>query len=502
MASKQSVVKRKKTPGFIIPLVLALIVSLLFYQGIQRKILAEVMPTLVPIAKVDLFQHTQIQETDIAMVTIPIKGIPPGVITDPKEIIGKYVGTQFTILKNGYFMKGAVSELDDIPTKVSMLLGPNQLGITLELDLEKSVANSLEVNQDVQVRFFTTKTPSNQPFEGALFDRMKILALRSSTGTDVVNIDKNATSSSEDKDNKKGTTTTPKNQVPTILVFEANEEQVRYLILAQAMGSLNLVALPKNVKAADGIRDEESTTDPTDSKYPSTGQTEAAKDQGIGDQSIKDVLSAVSSKLTEEQMNVLQNALLEKPATKEGHLYQKNAAQVLIDSMSYSIKSLFEENGILSTANGEIVYYDAPTGQIRYFKDKSEYEGSIYALSQFSPEEIAQLKQDGKLTGAQLEALKSQENSVIEPQYSQTTKGELFQIVDEKVKFYTESEVISTLTAIKEKNGRLSQENEALLQELLGETAKNKEQNAQSTKNANTDTDTGTGNQSETPKKE
>ena len=500
MASKQSVVKRKKAPGFIIPLVLAILVTLLFYLGIQKKTLAEVMPTPVPIAKVDLFQHTQIQEADIAMVTIPIKGIPPGVITDPNEIIGKYVGTQFTILKNGYFMKGAVSELDDIPTKVSMLLGPNQLGITLELDLEKSVANSLEVNQDVQVRFFTTKTPSNQPFEGVLFDRMKILALRSSTGTDVVNIDKNATSSTEDKDNKKGTATTPKNQVPTILVFEANEEQVSYLIRAQAMGSLNLVALPKNVKGADSIEDEESAADSTDA----TDQTEAAKDQDISDQSIKDVLSAVSSKLTEDQMKVLQNALLEKPATKEGHLYQKNAAQILIDSLSYSVKSLFEENGILATANGEIVYYDAPTGQIRYFKDKSEYAGSIYALSQFSPEEIAQLKQDGKLTDAQLEALKSQENSVIEPQYSQTTKGELFQIVDEKVKFYTKSDVISTLTAIKEKNGRLNQENEALLQELLGETAKNNEQNDQSAKNASADnnTDKETGSQSETQKKE
>jgi len=231
--AKPSIVKRKKNPGVIIPLALALLVTFFFYEGAQKTTLAELRPVQVPVAKALLTQHTAITAANIVMVTIPIKGVPPNVITNPKDLIGKYVGTQYTIPTDGYFYKDSVSTLADIPSNVSMMLGPNQLGVTLQMNLEKSVANSLEAGQYVQLRFFTNKTPNQQPFEGVLFDHLKILALRNNSGVNVTNTD-----------NAKTT------QVPTVVVLQANDEQVSYLIRAQSLGTLNIVAIP-NQTASD-----------------------------------------------------------------------------------------------------------------------------------------------------------------------------------------------------------------------------------------------------------
>ena len=459
MMAKQSVIKRKKNPGFIIPLVLALAVTFLFYEGAQKKTLADVHPVQVPVAKEVLTEHSKIKDTDIAMISIPIKGVPPNILTNPKDIVGKYVGTQYTISKNGYFYKDSISTLEEIPSNISMMLGPNELGVTLQMNLEKSVANSLEAGQYVQVRFFTNKTQKQQPFEGVLFDRLKILSLRNNSGINVSNTD-----------NAKTT------QVPTVVVFQANDEQVSYLIRAQSIGSLNIVAIPSQAADAssttfgnkDGKTADSGTAGTQAGTYTGTSKTASGGGQ-LSDQTIKDVLVAAGKQLTPDQLASLQSALLKNKADSgEGHLYQKNAAELLIDSMSYTVQQLFEKSGILATSTGEIVYYDAKTGQVRYFKDKSEYEGSVYALSQLTPDQIAKLKQDGKLTDAQIQALSSQQQNTQEPRYYQTTKGEIFQIINGQAIFYTNSEVIKALTAFKQTNGSLTPDNQALLNKLLG----------------------------------
>lgn len=466
---KQSVIKRKKNPGFLVPLVLALAVTFLFYKGTERQTLATLQPVQVPIAKVQLSEHTLIKKEDIGMVTVPGKGVPPNIIRDPNELVGKYVGTKYTVPKNGYFYKDAISKLEDIPSRISMMLGPNELGVTMRINLEKSVANSLKEGQYVQVRFFTSKTPSKQLFEGVLEDKIKILALRDSAGTDVVGNDNTNTTT-----DPKAPKTTVK--VPTIVVFEATDEQVSYLLRAQNLGELNIVAIPEQTASSDAQGDGSNTNNTaSENKASETATTQTAKD----------ILDAASKSLTSEQKAALEKILQQTAVADKtkGYLYTKNPAKLLIDSMSFSIQQLFAKTGILATPNGEIVYYDPDTQQIRYFKDKAEYEGSVYALTQLSDEEIAKLKTDGKLTDEQLKVLQDRQKLTQEPQYSETTKGELFQIVDGKAVFYTNEEVIKTLTDIKQKNGRLSSENQALLDKLTDKFAKSTDTTAPATKN-------------------
>lgn len=439
--AKQSVIKRKKNPGILIPLILALAVTFLFYKGAERKTMAELRPVQVPIAKVQLTEHTEIKPEHIAMVTIPGRGVPPNIITNPKELAGKYVGTNYTIPQNGYFYKDAVKKLEEIPSRISMMLGPNDLGVTMRVNLEKSVANSLREGQYVQVRFFTNQTPSKQPFEGVLEEKIKILAIRDSSGTDVANTD------------------AQKTKVPTIVVFEATEEQVSYLMRAQSLGELNIVAI------SDELYKEEGAT----GTYQNVAYQNKDNNFNQVVSPIKDLLNSMGDKLTAEQKAVLEKIISEQEEDAgRGKKYTKNEVKLFIDTMSYKIEQLFAENEILSTPNGEIVYYDAETKQIRYFESQAEYEGSIYALRKFTDEELQNLEREGKLTEAQKKALSERRKLEQEPRYSETTKGEIFEIINGQAVFYSKDEVVRRLTAIKEKNGYLSSDNQALLDKLTG----------------------------------
>jgi Flp pilus assembly protein CpaB len=428
---KQSAVKRKKNPGILIPLILALVVAFLFYKGAERKTVTTIQPTQVPIATVRLNEHTQIKENHIAMITIPARGVPPNIVRDPKELIGKYVGTKYTIPQNGYFYRDAISNFEDIPSRIPMMLGPNELGITLRMNLERSVANSLREGQYVQVRFFTNKTPTRQPFEGVLEERIKILALRDNSGADVVGTDAD------------------RNKVPTIVVFEATDEQVSYLLRAQNLGDLNIVAISETLYRESKEEEKEKTNTPKDDK----------------EDALVELLNTINKYITKEQRGLLEE-LRDEYVDGKGSRFAGNEVKLFIDSMTYRIEQLFAQGEVLATPAGEIVYYDHETGQIRYFSDQREYEGSVYALRKFTPEEMDALERAGRLTEAQRKALQQQRLANQEPKFFATPGGEVFEMVDGRAVFYSVAEAIKRLEALKETTGRLSVDNQLLLDRL------------------------------------
>lgn len=430
MMTKKSVIKRKKNPGILIPLILALLMAFLFYKGAERRAVAEIQPTQVPIATVRLDEHTEIKEEHISMVTIPARGVPPNIVRNPSELVGKYVGTKYTIVQNGYFYQDAISRFEEIPSRIPLMLGPHELGITMRMNLEKSVANSLRDGQYVQVRFFTTQTPTRQPFEGVLEERIKILALRDSAGTDVTGTDAD------------------RNRVPTVVVFEATEEQVSYLLRAQSMGELNIVAISEELYKKPKEDDAVNSNENSESK----------------EDALVELLDTLNKYITNEQRKMLEE-ITDEYVEGKGKRFAGNEVKLFIDTMTYRIDQLFKENEILSTPSGELVYLDPETGQIRYFSDQSEYEGSVYALRKFSEEELSSLE-EGQLTEAQRKALQEQRLANQEPRLYETPGGEIFEIVNNRTIFYIPEEAIRRLSDIKQKSGKLSVENQLLLDRL------------------------------------
>nr|WP_285890649.1 RcpC/CpaB family pilus assembly protein [Halalkalibacter oceani] len=236
------------------------------------------------------------------------------------------------------------------------MLDDDRYGLTMRVDLEKSVANSLRDNMDVQVRFFTRNTPSGQAFEGVLEERIRILAVRDSTGEDVTGPIN--PSSAEEEEQAQRT----RQRVPTVVVFDADDAQASYLLRAQELGELNILAVSETV---------EESLDPREDEVVSNAEE-------VKDFVDEETLTKELEKIEEET-----NA-----DTGHGEKFMGNAVKLFIDAMTHHLESQFEAGDTFVTLSGEIVVYDEELDELRYFDSRERYLGSKYALQGMSEDEI------------------------------------------------------------------------------------------------------------------
>ncbi|WP_374724091.1 Flp pilus assembly protein CpaB [Calidifontibacillus erzurumensis] len=376
MPSKKSVVKRKKNPSVAIPLIIAVLVAFFFWNGAEKKANEIIRPIKVPIAKETLTQHTELTKENITFKELPARSVPPNVITDPNKLLGKFVASDSVIPVNSMFYEESVAELKDIPTRISMLLEKGKVGVTMRVNLEKSVANSLRDNMYVQLRFYTEKTPSRKPFEGILEEKIKILAVRDSQGKDV-------------------TSTDEKTRVPTVIVFDANEEQASYLLRAEKLGELNVLALSDQ-------EEDESTEEQQDKEKE---VMEKEKQKQILDLMDTIVKSADNEEEAQKQIEILKSILNENDSNRMGEKFHGNEVKLFIDSMTHTIEEQFKDGGYFLTPNNEVVIYDKELNELRYFDSHEKFMGSKYVLSEMTDEEIeaffAQVEKNKKEQGSE-----------------------------------------------------------------------------------------------------
>lgn len=290
---KKSVVKRSNATSIIIPVILALAVAFLFYHGSQRQSQAEMRPIMVPIAIEEIREHTQITPDHFIMMDLPERAIAPGVITDPERLIGRFVGTRYTIAENSFFHEAAVTDFEDILTRIPMMLRPGYVGATLIMNLERSVANSLQDGQYVQIRFLANVTGGGI-FEDVLEERIKILAVRDHVGVDVTGIDANV--------------------VPSIIVLEATEEQVSYLIRAQTLGELTILAISEEVYGDNGIEERAEV--------------------------LAEILDATRGHMDPEQRAILERVVASYVDARTMTIPETNNAKRFIDSLTVTMTEL------------------------------------------------------------------------------------------------------------------------------------------------------------------
>lgn len=395
--SKSSVIKRRKKPTILVPLMVAVLTMILIYFGVTKKTQETIRPIMVPFAAVELSEHTRIDKDLIKFKEIPASSIPPNVIIDPNELIDKYVATKHTIPVNGLFYKEHVVDFEQIPSRIGMMLDEDNVGLTMRVNLEKSVANSLRDDMEVQVRFYTDKTPSGHPFEGVLEERIRIIAVRDARGTDVSpTVEK--TVETDEKNKQKQT-----NKVPTVIVFEATEEQASYLLRAQKLGELNILALSEDPEYKP---EEEEKKEERDMKLLSAQveqQEEDEESQLVKEkvEKLKQLLDVLSSNVDDDKVLKEQKAFIEeliqeiereeeerlKEKIAHGDLFGGNEVKLFIDSLTHTIEDHFKD-GYFITPKGEVVVYDEETDTLRYFETKERFMGSKYVLQEMTQQEL------------------------------------------------------------------------------------------------------------------
>lgn len=380
---KQSVVKRKKKPTVFIPLIIAVFVAFFFYAGSVKKAEEIVKPIQVPVAAKTLEEHEVITEDVIVVKELPHTSVPPNALLTPDELIGKVVNTKSTIPTNSMFLKESVADLEDIPSRIGMLLDEDQLGLTMRVDLEKSVANSLTDGMDVQVRFFTNRTPSGKAFEGVLEERIKVLAVRDSRGEDV-------TGPVYEPDSEEAENSNQSNRVPTIVVFEATDEQASYLLRAQQLGDLNILAVSEENKEEL----EEEGTIIQGKEELEEFQKDENKTQKEKQREVKEMIEKLEKEQgddAKEYISLLEEyleELEEKQLKGHGQRFTGNEVKLFIDAMTHTLDDQFEHGDYFITPDNEVVVYDEELNELRYFENRERFEGSKYVLQEMSDEEL------------------------------------------------------------------------------------------------------------------
>lgn len=362
--SKKSVVKRKKKPSALIPVVLGLAVVYLFWTGASKQAEELVQPVHIPFAVETLYAHDEITEDDITVREVPAQSVPPNAVLDPNELVGMYVDTNKVIPTNSMFFEESVTEFGDIPSRISMMLEGDSIGLTMRVNLEQSVANSLKDDMDVQVRFLTNNTPSGNTFEGVLEERIRVLAVRDNRGEDIV-VD------------EEGNT-----RVPTVIVFDATDEQTSYLLRAQELGTLNLVAISEE---NEDELNKEGQMDDADLELLE-GQDEEEQQLAMMRALIED--NVEDEEMAEEQIALLESLFNTGEQENRGELFSGNEVKLFIDSLTHRIQHQFDEDNYFVTPTGEVVIYDEELNELRYFESREEFQGSEYVLQEMTDEEL------------------------------------------------------------------------------------------------------------------
>jgi len=237
--------------------VLAVGVILLLYGATEFKVKAEIKPTEVIVAKVDIPPHTEITEDMLnTSVVVPREGIPPNAILDQEEIIGKYTQVDYGIPKNGYFYQGKVVTQEELLDAERMKLKDGQRLWTVKADIVESHAGNLVPGVLVDV-WFTGKDPdSKKVINGKLFEDVLVVGAKDRQAQDIVKM--NTTSSDEEENDS----STRKDLYASVIQLALSDEQIGIIQKASQIGELTYI--PQSgpiVSILDEEKDEEEEVD-------------------------------------------------------------------------------------------------------------------------------------------------------------------------------------------------------------------------------------------------
>lgn len=264
----------------IIALASSIAVVAAFYGVNQYQVGAEVSPQPVVIALQDIPPHTQITQQMVRQIKVPVKGLPPDVYTDTRDVIGKWSQVDYGIPQNGFLFKTKVVTDKELLDAERMKLLPNQKIFTTDVDIETSAAGNVIPGAVVDV-WFTSRNNGSQDkvVSGRLYQGLYVLSAKNRKAEDITT---NTTTNPPPSDKNSGLTnqqqSTNKELVPSIVQLAVTDEQLQLLQAAKTLGTLSLV--PKQgalYSSAASVPNLATQNDPFDIKMIVMKQLQTAQ---------------------------------------------------------------------------------------------------------------------------------------------------------------------------------------------------------------------------------
>lgn len=163
-----------------------ILILVLLYFGYTRTINQTVNPINVPVASRKISAKKQITQDDITYTRVAKIMINENVLTNIKDIIGKYVNINVTIPQGSMFYKDWIVKKDKIPGSwlEEIDTSKGNEAYYLSTDVVQTLGNNVIPGSVVDI-YMMARDDNNQLMYGRLLENIKVLVVHDGSGKDV-----------------------------------------------------------------------------------------------------------------------------------------------------------------------------------------------------------------------------------------------------------------------------------------------------------------------------
>jgi|GEM_PF-6170253 len=238
---------------FVIALITALMLCVGAYFALDYFIKANNQTVRVLVSKQEIPPRTLITEDMfrqdfITAMEMPKKLVPENILVNPKDILGKYTTTNYTVPANGFFHKGKMLTAREIKDGAALLLKPGEKMISIDVNLKSSIAAQIVEGSYIQPWVAAEGKEDRRPVVGPFWSGIRVLGTYSTTSkkaaptTGVTSAPQSGSQANVNGDQKQGQQFGT-NIVPQTIVLAVNDQQAFFIQLAQQLGEINVIGL-------------------------------------------------------------------------------------------------------------------------------------------------------------------------------------------------------------------------------------------------------------------
>ena len=157
------------------------------YIGYDMRVKKATTPVDVPFAKTEIVSRSLIEENMISYTSVPKSLVKssPNMVTNPADIIGKYVSYATTIPKNSFFYAEVLMTKAEMPDSSFADIPDGYTIFSLAVDNHSTYGNSIFPDNTIDLYVKATDNVSKQLIFGKLIESIKVLDVKDDTGNHV-----------------------------------------------------------------------------------------------------------------------------------------------------------------------------------------------------------------------------------------------------------------------------------------------------------------------------
>lgn len=175
----------------------------------------------IPVAATKIKPGHKITQDDIKYIDVPASTLRTiGALTSVESIVNKYVLYDTIIPESSFFYESVLSESDQSPDSIFEILHPDEVAVTMDVDLKSTYGNSIMPGNkiDIYVKADRQVNGKIEYIVGPLISNVAVVAVTDGNGNHVF----------ADHENK---------GVPSLLMFAVKPEISTILFKAQRLGN-------------------------------------------------------------------------------------------------------------------------------------------------------------------------------------------------------------------------------------------------------------------------